>query len=315
MKEIRGINPIDKSDTVVIYHNPCIDGMTAAYIAHTALALDNRVAHFAGGTYGKPVPVDVTGRDVFILDFSYKPNELEQMAKAAKSVTILDHHQTAEADLKPLLEAKVIGGRFDMKRSGATLAWEHFFAGEETPEGVRYVEDRDLWNLKMPQSGDINRVLGSYLIEPTESAFREWGAALGNVPTLRAEAKPVGRFLSSMVRLYMQGQHTITAEFNGETIQVPAVNCPYFISSEVGDQLLRQNPQAPMSICWCVGRIDGDDPSSDQCVQFSLRSRKGDKIDTTPLARKFGGGGHASASGFKLRGDSIRQFMTSMTLT
>lgn len=310
---MKNINPLEKADTVVIYHSPCMDGFTSAYVAYQGLAQSGAKPYFHPGAYGV-APPDVDGRDVYLLDFSYKRPVLEALAKKAKQVTILDHHDSAMKDLAPLLKEGVVKGRFDMQKSGATLTWDHFFGGEPTPEGVLYIEDRDLWTNKMPQSQAVSRVVGSYLMEPTKEAFKTWGDALYDVEKLRAEAVPVGRFMDSMVRLYTQGQHTLPVQFKGKIIEVPACNTPFFLSSEVGDELLKQHPKAPMSVCWCLGKVDNSNPNSPNCVQFSLRSRDANECNVAEIATAMGGGGHPKASGFKLTGDAIKNFCAPLAM-
>jgi hypothetical protein len=55
---------------------------------------------FVGVKYGDPVP-DMTGRDVYIVDFSYPPAVLIPAAKTAKKITVLDHHETARKQWTP----------------------------------------------------------------------------------------------------------------------------------------------------------------------------------------------------------------------
>jgi hypothetical protein len=75
---------------------------------------------------GKPPP-DVTGLDVAIVDFSYKRPVMIELARKAKSILVLDHHKTAEAELiEPCPGIEV---HFDMNRSGAVMAWEYFHPG------------------------------------------------------------------------------------------------------------------------------------------------------------------------------------------
>jgi hypothetical protein len=44
----------------------------------------------------------VTGLDVAIVDFSYKRPVMVELASKAKSILVLDHHKTAQADLDGL---------------------------------------------------------------------------------------------------------------------------------------------------------------------------------------------------------------------
>ncbi len=79
-----------------IYHGNCADGFTAAWAVHSFFGPGN--VDFYAGVHQDPPP-DVTDRDVIIVDFSYKAAILNEMASAANSILILDHHKTAQADL------------------------------------------------------------------------------------------------------------------------------------------------------------------------------------------------------------------------
>jgi oligoribonuclease NrnB/cAMP/cGMP phosphodiesterase (DHH superfamily) len=129
-----------------IYHGNCLDGFTAAWVAHKYYKGE---VDFHKGIYGDRAP-DVSGRDVIIVDFSYKRPVMEWIISKSKSLLVLDHHKSAEEDLKGLDGAtenvKVI---FDMDRSGSGLTWDHFFPQRKRPLFLNYVEDRDLWRFKL----------------------------------------------------------------------------------------------------------------------------------------------------------------------
>ena len=56
---------------------------------------------------------------VFMIDFSYQRPVMEQLLADVATLTVLDHHKSAQEDLDGL------GGfiEFDMERSGAMMAW------------------------------------------------------------------------------------------------------------------------------------------------------------------------------------------------
>lgn len=81
-----------------IYHAFCADGFGAAWIVRRALG-DG--VEFHAASYGQEPP-DVTGRDVLMVDFSYKRSMLDKMAEVARSILVLDHHKTAAEDLDSL---------------------------------------------------------------------------------------------------------------------------------------------------------------------------------------------------------------------
>lgn len=151
--------------TLCIYHGNCQDGFAAAWAVHYALG-DN--VEFHPGVY-QDAPPDVAGRDIIMVDFSYKRPVLEAMALTARSILVIDHHKSAEEDLAPF-KVELCGGArfhwspdmegmwrdlaelgrppiiayFDMERSGAGMAWD-CFSPDERPPLINHIEDRDLW--------------------------------------------------------------------------------------------------------------------------------------------------------------------------
>ena len=68
---------------------------------------------------------------------------------------------------------------------------------------------------------------------------------------------------------------------------VPVANLPYTMSSDAGHQLAQGEPFAACYWDTPDGRV------------FSLRSSD-DGLDVSEIAKRFGGGGHRNAAGFKL---------------
>ena len=85
---------------LVIYHGNCADGFSAAWCFWRKYG-DG--ADYHAGVYQQDPP-DVTGRAVFLVDFSYKRAVVESMFQQASSVALIDHHKTAIDDLRPLFE-------------------------------------------------------------------------------------------------------------------------------------------------------------------------------------------------------------------
>jgi len=262
----------------VIYHHNCIDGFTAAWCAWRVYGFG---AEYIPAQYNEPAP-DVTGADVLILDFSYARETLLNMHASAKSLRVLDHHKTAEADLAGLGFCT-----FDMNRSGAGIAWDELCGGAR-PDLVRYVEDRDLWRFALPESKPINAWIGSwdFSFETWEHIRIELGESPGGaVRAGEAIRRKDERYVASMCK------EARFVEFAGHG-GIPVVNAPYLNTSELVGSLA-EHPQGeggrvPFAAGW-FQRADGK-------YQYSLRSR-GD-FDVAALAETFGGGGHKNAAGF-----------------
>lgn len=283
---------LDEKPPLVISHYPCLDGFTAAW----ACWLKHPDAEFVHGVHGQPPP-DVAGRDVFVLDFSYKRIAMEAVCKAAKTVLILDHHKSAQADLAGLdnwLDGDTVNVVFDMEKSGARLAWEWFHPGVEVPLFVRLVEDRDLWRFALPLSKDMNAYFFSY-----DYSFEGWtrlrkGCDAADVrglyadrgaTILRKQDKDVKELVDRLAR-----RLTFNRTLVGDAPpSVLCANLPYTLSSDAAGVMAEGEPFAATwyqdAEGWCV---------------FSLRSREGG-VDVSEVATRYGGGGHEHAAGFRVR--------------
>ena len=300
---------------LVIYHANCADGFTAAWAVRQAMDAD-----FHAGVHGE-APPDVAGRDVILVDFSYPRARLVDMAQVARSILVLDHHKSAEADLRSgainvgtigqtglkaarivrldnLPDAReawlhyeetatvddgVVCAFFDMERSGAGIAWDFFHPGAPRPELIDHVEDRDLWRFALPGTREIQSALFSYPYR-----FEVWDELMQ----------------APVFELYQQGlcierkHHKDVAELVAVAkrqivighYEVPVASLPYTLASDAGHLMAQGQPFAACYYDKAGGRV------------FSLRSAD-DGVDVSEVAKLYGGGGHARAAGFTVPRD------------
>lgn len=260
------------SRTVVLYHGNCYDGFGAAWAARLSLGDD---ARYVPVTHGRPVPEMESGSDVYILDFSYPRAVLLELADQMASVVVLDHHKTAEEALAGL-QAPGLRVVFDMNKSGAVLAWEHFHPDTRVPDLLRYVEDRDLWRFALRESEEIGAAMRSWPFR-----FDVWDDL--TIERLAADGIAILRQTKQMVQMICA--QAAFGDVGGERCVV--VNATAFWS-EVGHHLLEEWPAAPFAASWYISK-HGE-------KIWSLRGR-GD-YDVSALAKRFGGGGHHDAAGF-----------------
>lgn len=274
--------------TFVLYHSNCPDGFGAALAAwmHFEEFGPSNVTYLAVN-YGHSLPEIPDGSDVFIVDFSYPREVLTALAERCR-ICVLDHHATAMEALRDLPFAK-----FDMSKSGAVLAWEHFFPTRDVPEMLLYLQDRDLWQWKLPQSKEVN----AGLWRGTPRDFAVWRNIayhwdLG-VVTARERLIEKGEAIafSDDLNVGVLCKHPVWLRILCYTI--PAVNTPV-LQSEVCHQLLQLHPNAPFAATWMT-RSDGE-------LLFSLRARSEDEVNVGTIAKEFGGGGHKAAAGFQQHG-------------
>lgn len=264
---------------LVIYHGNCADGFSGAWCFWRKYG-DG--ADYFAASYQKDPP-DVTGRVVYLVDFSYKRDVVKAMIQSALSVTLVDHHKTALEDLDGL------PGLFmytDLERSGATLAWDFLFPGENRPLLLGHVEDRDLWRFRLPGTREIQAVMFSH-----EYSFELWDRMMAadraeltqmtvaGAAIERKHHKDIAELLKTCKRRMVIGGH-----------DVPVANMPGTMASDAGHILAQGERFA--AIYWDTA--DGR--------KFSLRAAD-DGDDVAEIAKAYGGGGHAKAAGFTVPRD------------
>lgn len=269
----------------VIFHKHCWDGFCAAWLFHQTI-FRHEIGYVAA-QYGD-TPSDCKGQDVFIADFSYSLEAMLAIAGQAKSLTVLDHHKTAEEALAGFhdvcmaetgLRPTVV---FDMGKSGGRLAWEYLYgrgyiSARDCPWLVDYTEDRDLWRWALPLSREINAALHSYPLD-----FTTWDElSVQSATALALEGKAILRRDQQVI-----AEHVARAyEAMLGNYRVLAVNA----TSQVSDIAGELAKGRPFGVAWFE--------RADAMRQYSLRSDEGG-VDVAEIATCFGGGGHKHAAGF-----------------
>ena len=320
--------------TIIYYHADCLDGFGAAWAAWRKLGDGARYLPMHHGQAW--LPDDVAGADVFVLDFSFPPAELKAMARLARSVRQLDHHASARDAWRGQLAGDAGSSRtkfhdaalgltveFDMDKSGARLAWEHFHPEGEVPRAIAHIEDQDLWRFRLDGTRAFCRALR---LRPFE--FAAWDEIVraaevtdgAHYRALCAEGEAIDRFLEVEVARLAGGGLVMPATLHGEPATQPAgpgdgphrapggeptgrghpiaglaVNANMLFASELGHRLATQS--GTFGLVWQLA-AEGE-------VKASLRAC-GD-VDVAALAARYGGGGHPNAAGFRM---PWRRFMT-----
>ena len=132
---------------VILYHAKCADGFGSAYAAWKKFGAD---ADYIPVRDRRTPPPGLTGKDVYILDFSYSPEVFSTIERNAKSLTVIDHHKGVEKEVRALKNHV-----FDNNHSGAVLSWKYFHLGTPVPKLLAYVEDGDLWKFALPSSKEV----------------------------------------------------------------------------------------------------------------------------------------------------------------
>jgi oligoribonuclease NrnB/cAMP/cGMP phosphodiesterase (DHH superfamily) len=182
-----------------------------------------------------------------------------------------------------------------MSKSGARLAWEFFHPDAPVPALVSYVEDRDIWAWKHPESPAF---LAALDMEPLD--FGRWAqiAAYGpqELETFMARGQAMDEKFAKLAADIAEG--ALPVVFNGQHGLM--VNAPGVFHSLVGDLLSKQC--GTFGLMWSAGKGG--------VVKVGLRSQR--NFDCIPLAESMGGGGHAQACGFKISADRLPSLVSGL---
>lgn len=301
------------SNTFVLYHDRCTDGSGARAVAFSVFG-DS--ATYIAVNYHQPVPEKVLNAEkdsvIYILDFCYPQEILEQLMDKFYKVVVLDHHKSAKealANTKATAPHELI---FNMHRSGASLAWEYFYPGTPTPKLIQYIQDRDLWTKNLPNCDAIHAGIRAILKEDDllwQSALTDWEAgwedrllSTGNVLIESTTSTVNSNIGKAAYRFLVFKDRVLTVALVNATA-APSETGEALCSTPVPEAFQEKGFSnfADFAIIYSI------QPDM-ETVSLSLRSLKGAKIqtDVSEISRTFfGGGGHVNASGGKI---SIAEF-------
>lgn len=266
-------------DKILLYHKNCPDGYGSRWCFERKWGEEMTYIPVA---HGSPPPEGLEDKDIWIADFSYSKETLLALKEKNRSITVIDHHKTAEDALKDLDFC-----HFDMSHCGSVLSWYYCNGlNKEPPLLLKYIEDQDLWKWQMPFAKEILAVIDSY-----DYSFRLWE----ELNTRLMDDQKFSEFLEEGAALLRQREKKIKEIFSKRhTLQVlgeeiPAVNSPLY-QSELAERVAEET-EARYGLAYY---FDGTG------YVFSIRCGKQKDFDVSKIAVQFGGGGHRAASGFKV---------------
>ncbi len=299
---------------VIIHHSRDLDGYSSGAICK----LKYPDAKLIGYDYNQPIPWDKIpeGEEVIMIDVSLSMPDMEKLAIHCKHLTWYDHHISAIDDFfiyfskkvnelkREELELSCGGGglivqtptykittKLQVGIAACEIAWEDLFAGELIPKAIKLLGEYDTW-----RKSDIERWENEIL--PFQFGMRMLCTSPETFPK---------DFLSSGISM-REIEPTIE---DGQLIlnyQRQNNERACRSSFEIIFEELR-------AICLNAGGVNSDafksvydEDKHDIMIPFSFNGREWNcsiystkkDIDCSAIAKKYGGGGHFSASGMKL---------------
>lgn len=277
-------------EAVVIYHGNCNDGSMAAAVFMKDLAQWYHKVDYVGAAYSSGKLPNVVGKEVFLLDFSYDVDTVEDMLQYASNIVVVDHHGAALTALKGVNDS-----RFDMQYSdtaycGAENTYR-MIHDKAPPRVVQLIGDRDLWKFEYVQTRAFTA--GLDLMEKTPenmAVVLDWSHAEIDNCIVRGES-----IIEYKQQLFSSHIRQCTRNMTIGGYSVPVCNANGAFASELGEAMY----DGIFKNCPFVGTYY--DTKEQRC--FSLRSRRGQGMFVDVIAQQYGGNGHPHAAGFKVNRD------------
>ena len=289
--------PQEERKIAVLYHANCMDGEVAAWVCWRKFG-DKAV--YIPCEYGQKLQeilinafedtADNRSLEIYIVDFSFPAQDLLDVADFEKKIVMLDHHKGILDDLMQHKEAldkqENLEIVFDLERSGAGITWDYFNPDQDyaRPMLVNLVEDRDLWRFTY---GKESKALHAWWQLQGTTSNSMYNAFFDKILLQNAinEGMIILHYISQ--RISELEKKAWVVDFADQRVCV--VNAPYFLTSELGNHLIRAFEDDCDLIC--VFQIEEGQ------VRLSFRSDD-DHDDVAHFAKEhFSGGGHRNAAG------------------
>lgn len=291
---------------LVIYHSADFDGLFCREIARRYFG--DR-ADYLGWDYGEAEPVVAPERELYILDLSV-PGLM-----AHPRLVWIDHHKTAMEQYP----ATIPGYRIDGV-AACRLAWQWFnFAfgpHSGAPVGEVYLPDKadyirravtepyavqlagefDIWDKRNPDAETFQHALRAQ--ELTDHIWRQ---------LLSVEVEEVMQYQHSAIMVGSMLPYGRALEYARKHENESVITKQGFTVEFEGRRFLALNTARSNSLTFLKGLT----PEHEGCLSFNWTGKEWrvslygvparPEIDFSEIARKYGGGGHRQACGFKTK--------------
>ena len=279
------------TDKLVITHKNCNDGTgTAEVIKYHNRLMNKREPSIMYLTHDsfdfKDVIEACKDKVVYVGDFSFTKDELEELTKVTKSIIVIDHHLSAFESIGDLDYVHI-----DLEKSGARLAWEFFFPrADRVPILIALIEDRDLWNFFYDKEDTNALVLA--LKSERDLNFKTLIEDEDAVTDLIEEYSSVLEYIENEDLKYSKKVDNFMVfriSFVGINTNLPSSNMLNLASKEHSKPALSYNIEK-------INDINN--------IKISMRNHD-ESVDVSRLCKLLGGGGHAKAAGATFNVESL----------
>jgi oligoribonuclease NrnB/cAMP/cGMP phosphodiesterase (DHH superfamily) len=278
------------------YHSKDLDGFASGAIMRRKFP----TAELIGYDYGQPFEMNV-GEKIIMADVSLPMPTMRRVAHASNGFTWIDHHISAINEYMEMVGDNLgfLDAILDPTISACEGTWKALFPDEEMPKAVELLGKYDTWrgngtpeweNEILPFQYGMRLICNSLdtfppgLVIPDPDDADYYDRHERAVESIIEKGKTVLAYQRSQNEIFCKS--AFEAYFEG--LRAICLNLPG-ASSTTFDSVY--DPEKHDIIVSFSIKKDG--------TTFSLRTTKED-VDCSEIAKRFGGGGHRKAAGFKV---------------
>lgn len=272
------------TDPLCIYKEKSIEGFACAW---TIWRKFKNEFEFIPGTYSTIIP-SCRNRDVVIVGFTYKTEDIISILNESNSVTLIDNSKSSFEIIK---HYKLLG-MVDCNKSSCILTWDYFY-NTYPPIFMEYIQNREFWKFDLPHAKEICAAITNYNL-----SFENYDELYDTyIDDLVIEGQGILRKFNNDIENIIKYKKYV---YFGD-LKVPIVNCPYFYSNECSNFLA--DIYGVGAAIYCI----------DKEFVFNLKSSKESDIDVSEIVQSYGGNGTKHSAEFRLllEYDPIQQLIDS----
>jgi oligoribonuclease NrnB/cAMP/cGMP phosphodiesterase (DHH superfamily) len=270
---------------LVYYHND-LDGKCAGAI----VAKMYPKAEYIKIDYDMPFPWEKVKPDteVHMVDFAVKPyDDMKKLKEKCKHLIWIDHHKTA---LEWADEAKFeIEGVTEDGKAGCELAWNYYYPLSPMPEAVRLLGRYDVWDKKLKSQWETTILPFQYGMQSIDADPKDkiWDVLLRRdsntkIKQIISNGSSIYRYITQINREIMDD-----ISYDGKW---EGYRCLFCNHGKFNSDLFKSK--------WNEKDYDLMVGYKHNGKEYTVSIYTTKDIDGSVISSKYGGGGHAQASGF-----------------
>lgn len=270
---------------VVLYHAECNDGiMAAAIVAH--FEKDPSIIYHPV-KYGSTLPAIQSDTELMIVDFCFDLGTMLQLLENTKSLTVIDHHDSARKTLTALEAARSpdddLTVIFAENDCGASATWKFYAGSQRMPKAIRHVRNHDLHQKTVEDDYFFYGVLTH------DQTIAFWQSLIDNDATdaIVVKGNSIYNFITNTF-IPQQRTKMFYTKVPDHGYIIPVVNVNRILRPLILEELVKTNLVA----------ISYEDSLGTR-REWSIRScNKEANGAALKIAQHFNGGGHPNSAGF-----------------